>query len=57
MKHFNPFDGSPQAHVDVMGSSLKLEDGTLLPLIQHNLPRIDKPQKAHQREKTRDRQE
>jgi hypothetical protein len=47
MKHLNPFDRSPQAHVHVMGGSLKLEDSSLCPLIQHNLPRIDKSQNAY----------
>jgi hypothetical protein len=39
-----------------MGGSLKLEDGSLCPLIQHNLPRIDKPPKAYEKEKTSDRE-
>jgi hypothetical protein len=52
MKHLDPFDWSPQAHIDVMGSPPELGDGCLSPLIQHDLPRIDKPQKAHQNQKT-----
>jgi hypothetical protein len=49
MKHFNPFDGPIQTHVDIMGGSLKLHNRGLLPLPQHDLSRVEKSRKPHEK--------
>jgi hypothetical protein len=57
MKHLNPLDWFLQAHINVMGGPPELGDGCISPLVQHDLPGIDKPQKAHQNEEKCDRQQ
>jgi hypothetical protein len=57
VKHLNPLDRSPQAHVNGMGGPLKFENGGFVPLIQQDLSRVEKPEKTHQEEETRDGEE